>query len=112
MRKSNDDCGSRLEALRELARQLSMEVEAIGRTRPDLESPVDYYQEVQRFEIDLIQSALRRTRGHQAQAAKLLGIGATTLNSKIKTFGIDLPFGRGSVTETTSAGDPATGWSN
>jgi DNA-binding NtrC family response regulator len=40
---------------------------------------------VRRFEIDLIRRALEQTGGHQSRAARLLGMNATTLNSKIKT---------------------------
>ena len=44
--------------------------------------------EVRRFEIDLIKYALQQTRGHQGRAADLLGIKATTLNSKLKLYGL------------------------
>jgi len=50
---------------------------------------VDFYGEVKRFETGLIRLALDQTHGHQAQAAKLLGIKPTTLNSKIKLYGIE-----------------------
>jgi len=47
-------------------------------------------EEVRRFEIDLIRRALEQTGGHQSRAARLLGMNATTLNSKIKTYNINL----------------------
>ncbi len=50
---------------------------------------VDFYDEVKRFETGLIRLALDHTRGHQAQAARLLRIKPTTLNSKIKLYGIE-----------------------
>ena len=50
---------------------------------------VDLFQEVKRFEINLIKLALDQTRGHQARAARLLNINPTTLNSKIKAYGIE-----------------------
>ncbi|MGI9065332.1 MAG: helix-turn-helix domain-containing protein [Pyrinomonadaceae bacterium] len=50
---------------------------------------IDLFQEVKQFEINLIKLALSQTRGHQARAAKLLNINPTTLNSKIKLYGID-----------------------
>ena len=50
---------------------------------------VDLFQEVKRFEINLIKLALDQTRGHQARAARLLKINPTTLNSKIKAYGIE-----------------------
>jgi transcriptional regulator with GAF, ATPase, and Fis domain len=51
---------------------------------------VNFYEEVRRFEIDLIRRALEQTGGHQSRAARLLGMNATTLNSKIKTYNINL----------------------
>src|SRR5687767_2521847 len=56
----------------------------------DIGRGVNFYDEVRRFEIDLIRRALERTGGHQSRAARLLGMNATTLNSKIKTYGISL----------------------
>lgn len=49
---------------------------------------VTFYDEVKKFEIDLIKRALEQTGGHQSRAAKLLGLNATTLNSKIKNYDI------------------------
>jgi DNA-binding NtrC family response regulator len=49
---------------------------------------VSFYDEVNRFQIDLIRRALELTNGHQSRAAKLLQMNTTTLNSKIKYFGI------------------------
>src|SRR5215204_392600 len=51
---------------------------------------VNFYDEVKRFEIDLIRRALDQTGGHQSRAARLLGLNATTLNSKIKSYNISL----------------------
>ncbi len=56
----------------------------------DVSSGVNFYDEVRRFEIDLIRRALDQTGGHQSRAARLLGMNATTLNSKIKTYNIQL----------------------
>jgi len=50
---------------------------------------IDFYKEVERFEIELIRLALDRTHGCQAKAARLLQIKPTTLNSKIKLLGIE-----------------------
>lgn len=49
---------------------------------------ITFYDEVKKFEIDLIIRALEATGGHQSKAAKLLGLNATTLNSKIKSYNI------------------------
>jgi DNA-binding NtrC family response regulator len=56
----------------------------------DVSHGVNFYDEVRRFEVDLIRRALDRTGGHQSRAARLLGMNATTLNSKIKTYNIQL----------------------
>ncbi|CAN5341698.1 sigma-54 dependent transcriptional regulator [soil metagenome] len=54
----------------------------------DLARGVNFYDEVKKFEIDLIRRALDQTGGHQSRAARLLGLNATTLNSKIKSYNI------------------------
>ena len=65
--------------------------EAIGASSGiDVTRGVNFYDEVRRFEIDLIRRALDQTGGHQSRAARLLGMNPTTLNSKIKTYNINL----------------------
>ena len=54
----------------------------------DIAQGVTFDDEVKRFEMDLIQRALEQTGGHQSRAARLLGLNATTLNSKIKSYNI------------------------
>lgn len=54
----------------------------------DLARGVNFYDEVRKFETDMIRRALDQTGGHQSRAARLLGLNATTLNSKIKTYNI------------------------
>ncbi len=54
----------------------------------DISQGVTFYDEVKKFEIDMIQRALEQTGGHQSRAARLLGLNATTLNSKIKSYNI------------------------
>jgi transcriptional regulator with PAS, ATPase and Fis domain len=56
----------------------------------DIGRGLNFYDEVKRFEIDLIRRALDQTGGHQSRAARLLGLNATTLNSKIKSYNISL----------------------
>ena len=56
----------------------------------DLTRGISFYDEVSRFEIELIRRALDITGGHQSRAAKLLGMNNTTLNSKIKVYNIKL----------------------
>ena len=49
-------------------------------------------EEVRRFEVELITSALFRTHGNQKKAAKLLGVNNTTLNSKMKRYRMSTNF--------------------
>jgi DNA-binding protein Fis len=73
-----------------LARDKAFTEEA-SRLKPlDIVGGISFYDEVQRFETHLIKMALSETGGNQAKAARLLGIKATTLNSKIKLFKIDV----------------------
>lgn len=59
-------------------------------TALDITRGISFYDEVSRFEIELIRRALEITNGHQSRAAKLLGMNNTTLNSKIKVYNIKL----------------------
>src|SRR6266850_1366029 len=67
----------------------SQEGASVGAVQ-DLGRGINFYDQVRRFEIDLIRRALEQTGGHQSRAARLLGMNATTLNSKIKTYRISL----------------------
>jgi len=73
-----------------LARDKAFTEEATKLKPLDIVSGIDFYDEVQRFETHLIKMALNETGGNQAKAARLLGIKATTLNSKIKLFSIEV----------------------
>ncbi|MGH9902983.1 MAG: helix-turn-helix domain-containing protein [Pyrinomonadaceae bacterium] len=83
---------NRIEALKELTLALLKQVEALGGTRPagGARRKVSLYDEVRRFETEIIRYALMRTGGSQRRAARLLGVKATTLNAKIKRYGIDI----------------------
>jgi DNA-binding NtrC family response regulator len=59
-------------------------------TQIDLSNGISFYDEVNRFQIELIRRALEITGGHQSRAAKLLGLNTTTLNSKIRYYNIRL----------------------
>lgn len=89
----------RLQKIVNLAFSLLNETEALGRDKAfteasvhlrnlDVGAGIDFYREVEQFETGLIKLALDHSRGCQAKAARLLGIKPTTLNSKIKLFGI------------------------
>jgi transcriptional regulator with GAF, ATPase, and Fis domain len=54
---------------------------------PDNEEPT-YYAKLRQFETELINEALRRARGNQAQAARMLGLAPTTLSSQLRRLGI------------------------
>jgi DNA-binding NtrC family response regulator len=71
----------------ELAREMMKDSEGFS-SDIDISKGVNFYDEVRKFEIDLIRRALDQTGGHQSRAARLLGLNATTLNSKIKTYNI------------------------
>lgn len=71
----------------EAARKIVAETEGLS-SDIDISRGVSFYDEVKRFEIDLIRRALEQTGGHQSRAARLLGLNATTLNSKIKSYHI------------------------
>ena len=59
---------------------------ASGAEQPDEPAEMSFYEEVRRFEIELITRALRRAHGRQNAAARLLGLKATTLNAKMKQY--------------------------
>ena len=56
----------------------------------DVRQGVDFYDEVRRFEISLIQQALFYSNGKQTAAASLLSLNVTTLHSKIKFYEIEM----------------------
>ena len=80
---------ARLNTLRETVLQLLDEVESLAISRPvDIKRGARFSDEVRQFEVSLIRTALGRTSGSQTRAAKLLGLKPTTLNAKIKRYGI------------------------
>ena len=80
---------SNIATLKELVLRLLCELQCIAEVNTlTVRDGLDFYDEVSRFEIDLIKRALLQTGGHQVQAAKLLNLKVTTLNSKIKHYNI------------------------
>ena len=80
-----------LDSLKEAAMTLLREVESLASRQPHTNhQQLGLQEEVQRYESELIRSALQRTRGNQRRAAKILGVKVTTLNCKIKRLGIEL----------------------
>lgn len=85
---------NRIQALKSLALLLLREVEQIERTNIVsgqclTDKNVTLMDDVQNYEAELIRSALLRSKGHQARAARILGIKNNTLNAKIKRYGIE-----------------------
>ena len=89
----------RLDRIRDLAASLLDEAESLDHENSlaettatveglNLKSGVEFFEEVRRFEMKLIARALELTNGNQARAARLLGLGTTTLNYKIKSYGL------------------------
>jgi len=78
----------RIKALREITLSLLTELESLESLTAPAPESLSLEDEVKRFEIALIRAALVKTKGNQAQAAVLLGVKHTTLNSKIKRYQI------------------------
>lgn len=89
----------RVEKIKEMAAALLDEAESLDHEHELAESSaavnslnkttaVDFFEEVRRFEMRLIRRALELTGGNQARAARLLGLGTTTLNYKVKSYQI------------------------
>jgi DNA-binding NtrC family response regulator len=82
---------SRISYLKILALSLLREIASAEKMDEDRGSnTIDLQSEVRRFETELIRSALIQTGGRQRQAARLLGTKVTTLNTKIKRYGISV----------------------
>jgi transcriptional regulator with PAS, ATPase and Fis domain len=89
--RSSAIINNRLEALKVLSNSLLNEIEAFQiKVEPIKHNEIDLLEEVKRFEIGLIRSALVQTYGKQSSAAKLLKIKLTTLNAKIKRYRIEI----------------------
>ena len=79
----------KIKTLKELTLALLQEVESLkGNGAFEGKPSLDFADEVRRFETDLIRWALMHTGGHQRRAARMLNLKVTTLNAKIKRYGI------------------------
>lgn len=101
----------RVEQLVVLAKALAKEIETLKAELSKDENNeqlnnegIDFYDEIERYEIELIRTALNRCGGNQAQAAKLLHLKSTTLNAKMKHYGLNsvrsIMFQRQKATQT------------
>ena len=79
---------NRLDALKDVALTLLEAVDSLRSSHQSRDHSVRLQDEVQRFETELIRTALERTGGNQARAARLLGVKHTTLHAKIKRYQI------------------------
>jgi len=70
-------------------RRLGIDVPALCRPSPAAPG-VAFLEEVRHYERKLICDALAGAAGNQAAAAKALGLGPTTLHSRIRRLGIDM----------------------
>ena len=89
--RAGADLRLRLLTLKDLAHAFLEELGTVGEgtgaaAAEPSEGPIDFYDEVRRFEVEMIQSALRRTNGVQTEAAVLLGLKPSTLHAKIKQY--------------------------
>ena len=89
----------RLKKLHDLASAILDETEALEHESELAETSVtiatlnsktsiNFFDEVKQFEVRLIKRALELAGGNQARAAQILGLGTTTLNYKVKTYGL------------------------
>ena len=96
---SQPELERRVQQLTLLAHALANEIEALqaelsfGRDwdrQIDFDNDgIDFYEEIQRYEIELIKTALNKCGGNQTQAARLLRMKSTTLNAKMKHYGLN-----------------------
>lgn len=91
-----EEPSGRLDLLKEISVALSAAVELLAESRRATPAPefdvgrgIDFYDEVSRFESNLIRRALEQTGGNQKRAADLLGIKKTTINAMIHRYGIN-----------------------
>ncbi len=86
---------NKIRILKDVSVALSAAAEVLEHTRSaelyhslDLEHGIDFNDEVRRFEINLIERALKESAGNQKKAAGLLKLKHTTLHTKIKRYDI------------------------
>ncbi len=78
-----------LQSLQQLTLELQRQLESFNQSPTSTgNGSLDFYTEVQRFEIALIKQALRVASGNQRKAAELLNLNSTTLNAMVKRYRI------------------------
>lgn len=95
---TTSDLEHRVQQLTVLAKALASEIEALqiqistdhAYRQIDFDNDgIDFYDEIERYEIELIKTALNKCGGKQSQAARLLRLKSTTLNAKMKHYGLN-----------------------
>ena len=89
-----DLANSRIQAVKSLATILLKEIELLETLTPknkDIlrDENFSLAQSVEHFETELIRTALIQAKGNQRKAARILGTKVTTLNMKMKRYGIN-----------------------
>ena len=89
-----DLANSRIQAVKSLATILLKEIELLETLTPKTgdvlrDENFSLAQSVEHFESELIRTALIQAKGNQRKAARLLGTKVTTLNMKMKRYGIN-----------------------
>jgi transcriptional regulator with GAF, ATPase, and Fis domain len=79
---------ARIASLKVLVMTLLSEIESLENQTDASDSHLNLQDAVHQFEATLIRVALKKTGGRQRRAARLLGTKVTTLNTKIKRYGI------------------------
>lgn len=83
------DFDGKLDSLRSTLQTMLHEVTTEAQpVQIDPVNGIDFYKRVERFEIQLIESALLLSGGRQNRAAKLLRLPTSTLCTKMKQFKI------------------------
>ena len=81
----------RIGIVKQLLNKLLSELETVDETeRVHLDENFNLYEQMKNFEMDIIRQALFLTDNNQRMAAQMLGINYTTLNAKMKRFGIGM----------------------
>ena len=85
----------RIGIVKQLLNKLLVELETVNETeRIPLDDDFNLLEQVKHFEMDMIRHALQITNHNQRLAAQMLGINYTTLNAKMKRYGIGGKEGR------------------
>ena len=80
----------RMSIVKQLLNKLQAELETVNETEQiKFGEDFNLYEQTKKFEIDMIRHALYLTNNNQRVAARMLGLNYTTLNSKVKRYGIE-----------------------